>query len=150
VNGGYVVSSPAVIDYLREQAAFYVYSNPLSAGEAAAAVQALKILDSPRGIELLKNLRRLTGRFATGLRRTGYESLPGDHPVVPLLTGDGKETSRLVKGLYDRDILATALNYPVVPRGDEEIRFQISADHTAADIDYVLAVLRELRLPARQ
>ena len=148
VNGGYAVSSRLVIDYLREQAPFYVYSNPVSAGEAAAAGKALSILDSSRGIELLKNLRRLTGRFAEGLRRIGYETLPGDHPIVPLLTGDGKETSRLVEGLYERGILVTGLSYPVVPRGEEEIRFQISADHTTADIDFALAILRELRLPA--
>jgi glycine C-acetyltransferase len=147
VNGGYAVSSTPVIDYLREQAPFYVYSNPVSAGEAAAAGMSLSILDSPRGIELLKNLRRLTGRFREGLRRTGYETLDGDHPVVPLLTGDGEETSRLVQGLYERGILVTGLNYPVVPKGDEEIRFQIAADHTTADIDFALATLRELRRP---
>jgi len=150
VNGGYVVSSRRVIDYLREQAPFYVYSNPVSAGEAAAAVKAVNILDCSRGIELLRNLRRLTGRFVKGLRGLGYETLPGDHPVVPLLTGNGEETSRLVKGLYEKGILVTGLNYPVVPRGEEEIRFQMSADHTAADIDFALTVLQELRPPAEQ
>ncbi len=150
VNGGYVVSSPAVIAYLREQAPFYVYSNPISPGEAAAAGKALDILDSPRGLELLKKLRRLTGRFEKGLVRIGYKTLPGDHPVVPLLTGDGEETSRLVRELYERGILVTGLNYPVVPRGNEEIRFQVSADHTVADIDFVIAVLQELRPPAKR
>jgi len=151
VNGGYAVSSSPVIDYLREQAPFYIYSNPLSAGEAAAAGKSLSILDSPRGIELLNNLRRLTGRFTKRLRGLGYRTIAGEHPVVPLLTGDGDETSRLVKGLYERGILVTGLNFPVVPKGDEEIRFQISADHTTADIDFALAILKELRrLPEGQ
>jgi glycine C-acetyltransferase len=150
VNGGYAVSSPPVIEYLREQAPFYVYSNPVSPGEAAAAVQALNILDSRRGLELLNKLRRLTGRFEKGLRRIGFETISGDHPVVPLLTRSGEETSRLVKKLHERGILVTALNYPVVPRGEEEIRFQVSADHTASDIDFVLAALQELRLSAKR
>lgn len=57
---------------------------------------------------------------------------------------DTERASRIVAHLRDEGILATGLNYPVVPKGDEEIRFQISADHTAADIDEALAVLRRL------
>jgi len=57
---------------------------------------------------------------------------------------DTERTSRIVRHLRDAGILATGLNYPVVPRGDEEIRFQISADHTAADMDEALAALQRL------
>jgi glycine C-acetyltransferase len=73
----------------------------------------------------------------------GFETISGDHPIVPLMVRDTAKTSALVKHLRDRGILATGLNYPVVPKGEEEIRFQVSADHTAADIDEVLAVLAE-------
>jgi glycine C-acetyltransferase len=73
----------------------------------------------------------------------GYETLPGDHPVVPLLVRDTDRTHALVDHLRAQGVLATGLAYPVVPRGDEEIRFQISADHTAPDIDQVLAALAE-------
>jgi glycine C-acetyltransferase len=72
------------------------------------------------------------------------ETLPGEHPVVPLMVRDTERTSRIVRHLRDEGILATGLNYPVVPKGDEEIRFQISAEHTAVDIDEALAVLRRL------
>jgi len=71
----------------------------------------------------------------------GFETIPGEHPVVPLMVRDTGRTSRLVAHLRDNGILATGLNFPVVPRGDEEIRFQICADHTPADIDDALAAL---------
>ncbi|MDH3739387.1 MAG: aminotransferase class I/II-fold pyridoxal phosphate-dependent enzyme, partial [Alphaproteobacteria bacterium] len=82
-------------------------------------------------------------KFTTGLVALGFETIPGEHPVVPLMVRDTEKTSRLVAHLRARGVLATGLNYPVVPRGDEEIRFQISADHTPADIDEALAALAD-------
>ncbi len=141
VNGGYVAASRVVVDYLREKAATYVYSNPITPGEAAAATAALDILDGPRGIALLAHLRQMTARFQAGLTRLGFETIAGEHPVVPVMVRDTGRTAALVRHLRRHRILATGLAYPVVPRGDEEIRFQVSADHTAADIDEVLAAL---------
>jgi glycine C-acetyltransferase len=68
-------------------------------------------------------------------------TLPGEHPIVPLMVRDTARTSELVAHLRKHGILATGLNYPVVPKGDEEIRFQISADHTMGDIDQALGIL---------
>jgi glycine C-acetyltransferase len=83
----------------------------------------------------------MTARFRQGLERLGLETVAGVHPVVPLLVRDTERTRRLVEHLRAHAILATGLNYPVVPKGEEEIRFQISADHTTADIDEALGVL---------
>jgi glycine C-acetyltransferase len=141
VNGGYVVAEETVIRYLRETSPFYVYSNPITPPEAAAACKAVDLLDRPAGVALLDHLRAMTARFRTGLVRQGFETLPGEHPVVPLLLRDSARTSALVAHLRANGILATGLSYPVVPKGDEEIRFQISADHTADDIDEALGVL---------
>jgi len=141
VNGGYVVAGQAIIDYLRETSPFYVYSNPITPGEAAAAAKALEILDASQGQQRLEHLRTMTARFRDGLVRLGFETIPGTHPVVPLMVRDTARTSALVRHLHDGGILATGLNFPVVPRGDEEIRFQICADHTPTDIDEALAVL---------
>ena len=143
VNGGYVVGTAALIDYLREVSPFYVYSNPITPGEAAAGVAAIDIVDSPRGRALLGHLRAMTARFADGLAALGFETIAGGHPVVPLLVRDTPRMSALVSHLRRNGVLATGLGYPVVPRGEEEIRFQICADHTAADIDSVLDVLRQ-------
>jgi glycine C-acetyltransferase len=141
VNGGYVTASEVMISHLRETAPFYIYSNPITPGEAAAARAALGILDSAEGRRLLDHLRAMTRRFERGLREAGFETLPGEHPVVPLMVRDTERTAALVARLRENGVLATGLNYPVVPRGDEEIRFQISADHSEADVDSVLEIL---------
>ena len=141
VNGGYVATNASLVRYLRESAPFYIYSNPITPGEARAALKALEILDSEEGLRLLGRLRALTRRFEDGLVRLGIEVLKGEHPVVPLMIRDTARTHELVRHLRDHGILATGLAFPVVPRGDEEIRAQINADHTGADIDYVLEVL---------
>ena len=142
VNGGYVVTSKTVVDYLRETSPFYIYSNPITPSEAAAAIKAVDVVDSRQGTALLGHLRTMTRRFEDGLTALGFETIPGEHPVVPLMVRDTDRTSALVRHLHDNGVLATGLNYPVVPKGDEEIRFQISADHTEADIDDVLEVLK--------
>ncbi|RLC47788.1 MAG: pyridoxal phosphate-dependent aminotransferase family protein [Candidatus Cloacimonadota bacterium] len=142
VNGGYLVASSTIINYLRETAPFYIYSNPITPSEASAAMKSLEILDSEKGMEILKHLRKLTKHFEKGLVELGYEIIESEHPIVPLMIRDTQKTSELVKYLTENGILATGLNFPVVPKGDEEIRFQISADHTEYDIDYALNVLK--------
>jgi glycine C-acetyltransferase len=141
VNGGYVVGSEATTRFLRESGPMYIYSNPITVGEAAAAEAALDTLESAEGSELLAHLAAMTERFESGLVHLGLETIPGPHPVVPLMVRDTAGTSRLVDHLFAHSVLATGLNYPVVPKGDEEIRFQVNADHTPADIDYVLGIL---------
>ncbi len=142
VNGGYVCASGKTIEYLRESATTYIYSNPITPAEAAAALQSLEILDSEEGLKLLAHLRHLTKKFENGLKALGFEIIESDHPVVPLMVRDTAKTAELVAYLTEQGILATGLNFPVVPAGDEEIRFQISAAHTEADIDYALSVLK--------
>jgi glycine C-acetyltransferase len=141
VNGGYVTSSTELVAYLRETSPMYIYSNPITPGEAHAALRAVEILDSETGLELLQRLRDLTRRFEKGLVDRGLEIIPGEHPVVPLMVRDTQRTRALVTHLRENGVLATGLAYPVVPRGDEEIRFQVNADHTEADIDQVLAAI---------
>jgi glycine C-acetyltransferase len=141
VNGGYVTSNSALIRFLRESAPFYIYSNPITPGEAKASLASLALLESSRGLELLVHLRAMTARFENGLGKLGMETIPGEHPVVPLMVRDTAKTNALVEHLYANGVLATGLAYPVVPRGDEEIRFQINADHTEQDVDRVLEVL---------
>src|SRR5215469_10434030 len=142
VNGGYVAAAETVIGYLRETSPTYIYSNPITPGEAAAALKAVELVDGALGASLLTHLRAMTGRFKAALVQLGLETLAGEHPVVPLMLRQSVRTSALVAHLRRQGILATGLNYPVVPKGEEEIRFQISADHTPADIDEVLDALR--------
>jgi glycine C-acetyltransferase len=141
VNGGYVVADATIIRYLRETSPFYIYSNPITPAEAAAAGAAIDTLDGAAGTALVARVRATAARFRAGLAKLGFETLQGEHPIVPLMLRDTARTARTVAHLRKHGILATGLNYPVVPKGDEEIRFQISADHTAQDIDEALGVL---------
>jgi glycine C-acetyltransferase len=141
VNGGYVASSRPLIAYLRETAPFYIYSNPITPAEAAASVTAIAILDSPEGERLLRRLRTLSNRLRKGLSALGLETIQGEHPIVPVMIRDTGKTAALVEHLFDNNILVTGLNYPVVPKGDEEVRLQVCASHTEQDIDHVLRVL---------
>jgi glycine C-acetyltransferase len=141
VNGGYVAGSETMTRFLRERGPMYIYSNPITVGEAASASAALAIVDTAEGSALLAQLAAMTARFEDGLSERGLETIPGPHPVVPLMVRDTERTARLVSHLYDSGVLATGLNFPVVPRGDEEIRFQVNANHTKGDIDFVLEAL---------
>lgn len=143
VNGGYAVSSKKVIDFLRETSPFYIYSNPITPAEAAAAMAALNILNSDQGIKLLEKTRTLSARLRQGLADIGIETIRGEHPIVPLLVRDTEKTADMVHYLFERNVLATGLNYPVVPKGEEEIRLQVTASHTAKDIEYLLQVLAD-------
>jgi glycine C-acetyltransferase len=141
VNGGYVTGTASTIRYLRETSMMYIYSNPITAGEASAALRSIGIVDSAEGSARLEKLATLTRRFEDGLARLGIETIAGPHPVVPLMIRDTRRTRELVRRLFDSGILVTGLTFPVVPRGDEEIRAQVNADHTESDIDEVLEVL---------
>jgi glycine C-acetyltransferase len=143
VNGGFIAGSRTLIEAVRQKADTYIYTNPLSVADCAAAVKALDICDSPEGQACLTHLAQQTKRFRKGLDRLGLESIQGPHPVVPLMVRDTAKTHERVKFLYDHGVLVVGLTFPVVPKGDETIRFQINACHTPADIDAVLELLAE-------
>ncbi len=145
VNGGYVTSSENIITYLRETAPMYIYSNPITASEAAAVIKVLEMLEGKQGDSILDHLRSMTKKFEKGLLDLGFEIIVSDHPIVPVLVRNTEKTAELVKFLIENGVLATGLNYPVVPKGDESIRFQVNADHTAFDIDSVLEVLKKYK-----
>lgn len=141
VNGGFVASSPEVVEAVRQKADTYIYTNPLSVADCAAAEVALEVVDSAEGRERLAHLHARIAQFRAGIGRLGWESIPGPHPVVPLLVRDTDRTRRLVKHFFDHGVLVVGLTFPVVPKGDETIRFQINAAHTEADVAEALAVL---------
>ena len=145
VNGGFIASSKAFIEAVRQKADTYIYSNPLSVADCAAAIKAIDIADSQEGLRRLEQLKERTRQFRDGLNALGLESIPGHHPVVPLLVRDTQKVHQMVQRLFQRGVLVVGLTYPVVPRGDETIRFQINAAHTRADIEYVLSVLSDFQ-----
>jgi glycine C-acetyltransferase len=144
VNGGFVAGSPELVEAVRQKSDTYIYTNPLGAPDAAAAIAGLDVAEGAEGRERLAFLQARTSQFRNGLQQLGLESIAGPHPIVPLLVRDTARTRAMVQGLFDRGILAVGLTFPVVPRGDETIRFQINAAHTRTDIDEVLGALASL------
>ena len=145
VNGGFVAGSVELVEAVRQKADTYIYTNPLGAADAAAAVAAIDVAAGSEGRARLANLRARTAQFRGGLESLGFESIPGPHPVVPLVVRDTARVRSMVAGLFERGILAVGLTFPVVPKGDETIRFQINAAHTEGDISELLSALKELK-----
>jgi glycine C-acetyltransferase len=145
VNGGFVAASPELVEAVRQKADTYIYTNPLGPADAAAAVAAIDVADGADGRARLTHLGARTAQFRAGLTALGFESIPGPHPVVPLLVRDTARVRAMVAGLFERGILAVGLTFPVVPKGDETIRFQINAAHTEGDIEELLGALSELK-----
>ena len=143
-DGGYVVADQVVIDYLRESAATYIYSNSISPGTAAAAKTALDVLDSQEGAQMLDNLRRNVELLKTLLQEAGFQfAAPSTHPIQAVLIGDTQKTQDLTKAMFERGFLITNINYPVVPKGRDEIRVQLSATHTKEDVENFVKAMQE-------
>ncbi len=143
VNGGYLVADANIITYLRETAACYIYSNPITPAEAAAARKSVQIVDSGEGKERLKKVRFLTKRLEEGLQNLGFQIIASNHPIVPVVTGNTQINKKLSEFLFSKGILVTSLSYPVVPRGADEIRLQVSASHEMKDIDFLLSAMAD-------
>jgi glycine C-acetyltransferase len=141
VNGGFVAGSAELTEAIRQKADTYIYTNPLSVADCAAASKALEITDSDEGLRLLKHLHARVAQFRQGIADLGWESIDGPHPVVPLLVRDTERTKKLVKHFFDGGVLVVGLAFPVVPKGDDTIRVQINAAHTEADVAEALGVL---------
>ncbi len=143
-DGGYVTADQPVIDYLRESAATYIYSNSISPGTAGAALAAVSLVDSPAGAKLLHRLNENILLFKRLMAETKTVfAADSVHPIQPLLLADTSKAKQLEKHLFDRGILVTAITYPIVPKGRDEIRVQLSAVHTRDDLTNFASVCQK-------
>lgn len=134
-DGGYVVGDKVMIDYLRESAATYIYSNSISPGTAGAALQAFEIMVGDEGKTLLQQSQQNIALCKKLMAEIGCTfAAESSHPIQPLLIGDPQKTKELKMAMLEKGFLVTNINYPVVPKGRDEIRIQISAAHTEEDI----------------
>jgi glycine C-acetyltransferase len=135
-DGGYVVGDQVFIDYLRESAATYIYSNSISPGAAGASLESFKLIDSDEGRQLLNKIRKNMKYFKEKVAQLGFKFVTdSSHPIQPILIGHPGKTRDLITELFKQGILVTNISYPVVPKGKDEIRVQLSALHTENDID---------------
>lgn len=145
-DGGYVTGDQVMIDYLRESAATYIYSNSISPGTAGAAVKSFEMMMGSDGELILKNLRENIVLCKKLLQQNNCQlATDSDHPIQPLLIGDPQRAKAVKLALFEKGFLVSNINYPVVPKGRDEIRIQISAAHTKEDIElFVEAVVEAL------
>jgi glycine C-acetyltransferase len=143
-DGGYVVANQHVIDYLRESSATYIYSNSISPGTAGAALKSIEIVNSSEGKKLLEKSQENTLYFKKLMKEAGFTfAADSTHPIQPVLIGDSVKTKGLVEFLFAKDILVTNISYPVVAKGRDEIRIQISATHSNEEIEYLVSCMKE-------
>lgn len=135
-SGGYTSGRRPIIELLRQRSRPYLFSNSLAPHIAAASLEALDLVAQSSALReaLLSNTRF----FRDGLRNRGFNVLPGDHPITPVLLGDAILAKNLAASLLQRGIYVVAFSYPVVPHGKARIRTQISSLHSRDDLKFAL------------
>jgi glycine C-acetyltransferase len=135
-SGGYVSGRKEIIDILRQRARPYLFSNSLAPPVAAASLRALKLIAGSH--DLRNQLRQNTAHFRGRMSELGFDILPGEHPIVPVMIGDELRAAKFANELADLGVYAVSFSYPVVPRGTARIRTQVSAAHTIDDLDFAI------------
>jgi glycine C-acetyltransferase len=135
-SGGYVAAHAEVVDLLRQRARPYLFSNSLAPPITAASLRALDLIEGSS--ELRSRLAANTGHFRARMGELGFDILPGTHPIVPVMVGDAVKAARLADGLISRGVYAVSFSYPVVPKDTARIRTQMSAAHSAEDLDFAI------------
>lgn len=134
-DGGYVVANQTLIDYFRESSATYIYSNSISPGTAGAALAAVRMIDTIEGKKLLEKSKINTELFKKLMKDAGLQfAADSTHPIQPVLIGDTVKTKEIVNKLFRNGLLVTNISYPIVSKGRDEIRVQISASHNEPEI----------------
>ena len=142
-SGGYVSGRREIVELLRQRARPYLFSNSLAPSVVAASLRALELIESSH--ELRDRLRENTARFRSRMDELGFELLPGEHPIVPVMIGDEVEAAQLAGKLVELGVYAVSFSFPVVPRGTARIRTQMSAAHSLEDIDFATDRFAEAR-----
>lgn len=135
-SGGYIAGPAPIVALLRQRARPYLFSNALAPSICAATLAALDLLEG--GGELRETLRQNAKHFRQGMMQAGFDLVPGDHPIIPVMTGDAVLATRLAAGLMAEGLYVTAFSYPVVPKGKARIRTQMSAAHTRQQLDHAI------------
>jgi glycine C-acetyltransferase len=132
-SGGYTSGRSEIIGLLRQRSRPYLFSNSVAPAVAGASLAVLDLLGS--GGELRERLRANTAWFRSRMTDLGFDILPGEHPIVPVMIGDAALASRMADLLLTKGVYVIGFSYPVVPVGKARIRTQLSAAHTQADLE---------------
>lgn len=139
--GGFITGPQAVIDLLRQRARPYLFSNALAPAVTAGSLKALEIAKAAD--DLRAKLQRHTRNFRDGLAAAGFNLLPGETPIIPVMLGEATRAQELARALDRRGVYVAGFFYPVVPKGKARIRTQMSAALEDADIDFAIGAFAE-------
>src|SRR5271155_4383777 len=136
-SGGYVSARQEIVDLLRQRSRPYLFSNSVA---PAIVGTSLKVLDLvTRTKDLRERLFSNTRFFREKMSAAGFDILPGEHPIVPVMLGDATRAAKMAERLLENGVYVIAFSYPVVPKGKARIRVQLSAAHTREDLEFALA-----------
>jgi glycine C-acetyltransferase len=142
-SGGYSAGRKEIIDLLRQRSRPYLFSNSVAPAIVAASLAVLDLLDATD--DLRARLKENTKLFRAQMGRHGFDVLPGEHPIVPVMIGDAAIATRMADSLLDKGVYVIAFSYPVVPLGKERIRVQLSAGHSPEEIEQAVSAFVEAR-----
>ncbi len=141
-SGGYTAASAKVVDWLRQRSRPYLFSNTLAPIITATSLEVFDMLEA--GSERRERLRRNALHFRAQMGTLGFELLPGEHPIIPVMLRDPKLAQAMAAKLNTRGVFVTAFSFPVVPRAQDRIRTQMSAAHTIAQLDQAIAAFAKV------
>jgi glycine C-acetyltransferase len=136
-SGGYTSARAEIVEWLRQRSRPYLFSNTLAPVIAATSLTVLDLLEG--GDDLRARLRGNSEYFRAAMSGLGFDLVPGEHPIIPVMLGDAKLASDVAERLLTLGIYVIGFSFPVVPRGQARIRCQMSAAHSREDLDRAIA-----------
>lgn len=140
--GGYISGSKTMIEYLRQKARTYIFSNSLPPSVVTATSAAFDLLMKDKSI--VKRLHENTAYFRKEIRRLGFTIIEGTHPIVPVMLGEAAIAQQMSANLLNEGVYVKGLWFPVVPKGEARLRVQISAAHKRKDLDRALEAFHKV------
>ena len=142
-SGGYTAAKKEIIDLLRQRSRPYLFSNTLAPAICAATIKTIDLLES--STELRDRVHANANYFRREMEKLGFDLLPGEHPIVPIMLYDAKVAQEFANRMLDKGVYVTGFSYPVVPMGKARVRTQISAGHTKEDLDFAVKCFGEVK-----
>ena len=141
-SGGYTSGRKEIIAWLRQRSRPYLFSNTLAPIVAAASLKVLELLKA--GGTLRAKLKENAAYFRTGMTTLGFDLIPGDHPIIPVMLGDAVLAGKMAARMLEEGIYVVGFSYPVVPKGRARIRTQMSAAHDRDHLDRAIAAFEKV------
>ena len=142
-SGGYTAARKEIIDLLRQRSRPYLFSNTLAPAICAATMKTIDLLEA--STELRDRVHANANYFRREMEKLGFDLLPGEHPIVPIMLYDAKVAQEFANRMLEKGVYVTGFSYPVVPMGKARVRTQISAGHTKEDLDFAVKCFGEVK-----